>query len=274
MFNFRIGKQGPRLREGSRIYAIGDVHGCYRQLAELLQAIDKDSGQRDAAKTKIILLGDIIDRGPDSAKICQLLYSLRDYEHLICLKGNHEKAMCDSLNGDVHALHFWLSFGGDATLESWGLDRDMIRAAMTGRGGEIELIAKARQLIPEHILLWLESLPLSHREDDYFFVHAGIRPGVSLDAQDSDDLLWIREPFLSSWKKHEATIVHGHSESDIVAFAGNRIGIDTAAYRTGCLTALGLENEDQWTLSTERIEPLEGARQKIRPAHVSAQSTA
>jgi len=248
---FRIGKKTAQTSQGNRIYAIGDVHGCFDLLADLFRRIERDNKSRDsAAKTKIIILGDFIDRGPRSAEVCQLLYSLKDYDGVVCLKGNHEEAMLESLAGDLRALRFWMEFGGIATLQSWGVDEKLIKSAPLSESHQHALIAALRRIVPAEMVSWLRDLPISYRDGDYFFVHAGIRPGVSLDAQKMEDLLWIREPFLSSWRRHEAIIVHGHSETDLVSFNGNRIGIDTAAYRTGCLTALGLDAEQQWTIET------------------------
>ncbi|PZU57369.1 MAG: serine/threonine protein phosphatase [Sphingobium sp.] len=247
---FRIGRKAPKMTEGLRVYAVGDVHGCFKELAGLFQLIERDSLGREAKKTRIIFLGDMIDRGRQSADVCRLLYDLRDYDGVVCLKGNHEKAMCDSLNGDLSALRFWMDFGGAWTMLSWGVDPKLVQNAHRGERYQWDLLDAFRAAIPRPIAQWVSELPLSHREGDYFFAHAGIRPGVPLHAQTEDDLLWIREPFLSSWRRHEAVVVHGHSESDMVTFNSNRIGVDTACYRTGCLTALGLEGNQQWTIST------------------------
>ena len=250
MRHFIFGKRKPRLREGTRIYAIGDVHGCLHLLGDIMQRIERDGAAREDAKTKIIILGDIVDRGPQSADVCRLLYALRDRDSIICLKGNHEQTMLDVLNGNIDALRFWISFGGVATMASWGVDDELIKQSVLGEKQQHELIRAFRALVPHKISDWLAGLPLFYREDDYFFVHAGIKPGVPLEDQDPADLLWIREPFLSSWRQHPAYIVHGHSETDHVSINTNRIGIDTAAYRTGKLTALGLQEDQRWTIST------------------------
>jgi serine/threonine protein phosphatase 1 len=261
MRHFRFGKRTPRLPDDLRIYAIGDVHGCFNLLAELLQRIEVDCAKRGITKTKLVLLGDLIDRGPQSAQVCNLLYDLRDSPDVICLKGNHEAAMVDALNGNFEALRFWLAFGGVTTLASWGVDQGLIDQACLGDVQQYELLQAARDAVPGTILDWLNSLPLSYAVGDYFFVHAGIRPGVPLNAQKEEDLLWIREPFLSSWKQHEATIVHGHSEAASATLGATRIGIDTAAYRTGRLTALGLEGTEQWPIYT--TEPEAGVPLKL-----------
>lgn len=250
MRQFRFGRKTVRAPDGSRLYAIGDVHGCFPLLKALIARIEADSAGRAEAVTKIIFLGDMIDRGPQSKEVCELLYTLRASENVICLKGNHEQAMCDALRGDIEAMRFWFAFGGVATLESWGVDQQLITYASLGDIQLREAIDAFRTLVSPDIVEWMRHLPTSHREGDYFFVHAGIRPGVSLADQAVEDLLWIRDPFLSSWRSHEAMIVHGHSEKGTVALASNRIGIDTAAYRTGCLSAVGLEGAERWIIDT------------------------
>lgn len=248
----RFGKRATRLEEGTRIYAIGDVHGCYDQLANLVQLIELDGVQRGIARTRLILLGDMVDRGPKSREVIELLYELHDSENVICLKGNHEQTMVDVLRGDFDAMRFWLSFGGAETLISYGIDRDLVVHASLGESWQRELLEAFRAAVPPHIVRWMANLPVSHREGDYFFVHAGIRPGTSLDAQSEEDMMWIREPFLNSWRQHEAVVVHGHTESAAAVLNPNRIGVDTGAYRTGCLTAIGLEGSAQWVLDTAR----------------------
>lgn len=253
---FRIGKRTAHTSQGNRIYAVGDVHGCFDLLAELFKRIERDNkGRNPVAKTKIVILGDFIDRGARSAEVCQLLYSLKDYDGVVCLKGNHEEAMLDSLDGDLRALRFWMEFGGIATLRSWGVDEELIKSAGLGESHQRALITEFRRIVPAEVISWMRGLPLTYRDGDYFFVHAGIRPGVPLNAQKEEDLLWIREPFLSSWRRHEAIIVHGHSETALASFTPNRIGIDTAAYRTGCLTALGLDADEQWTIEATLWAP-------------------
>lgn len=246
----RFGKRSTQLEEGTRIYAIGDVHGCYDLLANLVQLIELDGIQRGPANTKLILLGDIIDRGTKSREVVELLYQLHDAESVICLKGNHEQTMVDVLRGDLDAMRFWMSFGGVETLLSWGLDRDLVIHASLGESWQRELLQAFRAAVPPEIVRWMANLPVCHREGDYFFVHAGVRPGTPLDAQSEEDMMWIREPFLNSWRQHEAVVVHGHTEHPTAVLNPNRIGLDTAAYRTGCLTAIGLEGGNQWVIDT------------------------
>lgn len=247
MMFFRRKSAAPAalLPDGHRVYAIGDVHGCLRELAALIDAIAADGATRDAARTHIVMLGDLIDRGPDSAGVIRFLLDAPvpgTEMHFLC--GNHEATMIAALRGDHDARDAWLGFGGDRTLLSYGVPQ-----AAIATGGAVLDQAIARAVPGEH-LRFLEAMNESIVIGDYVFVHAGIRPGVPLDDQCADDLLWIRAEFLDSTADHGAMIVHGHSISGSPEFRGNRIGIDTGAYRTGVLTALGLEREQRWLLST------------------------
>lgn len=240
----------PRSTGGCRLYAIGDVHGCFGLLVELLQMIERDQSCRPAAETHVLLLGDYIDRGPQSRDVCELLHAMAPSPYFHCLRGNHEQTMLDVLDGNRMALRFWLDYGGAETLASWGLEPELIERARYGEAGENRLINAFRSAIPATLPEWLRALPAFRVHGDYLFVHAGIRPGLDLDRQSEDDLLWIREPFLSSKARHPWRIVHGHSEGDEVQIMPGRIGIDTAAYRTGVLTALGVEGDRHWTIQT------------------------
>lgn len=142
-------------------------------------------------------------------------------------------------------LRMWLAQGGVEALASWGIDRTVLDA-----GSEPEIISAASAAIPAAERAWIANLPLSFARGDYLFVHAGIRPGVPLDRQSRRDLLWIRDSFLLSTRDHGVVVVHGHTVSESVEDRGNRIGIDTGTYVTGRLTALGLEGDARWTLST------------------------
>ena len=243
-----IGTVQAKLPANERIYAIGDIHGRLDLFEQLVAAIAQDSAQRPPARVRLVLLGDIIDRGPDSAEIvarCRALAAAS--EDFIVLRGNHEQAMADALRGDAIAFEFWLRFGGDATLRSWGVPEETLAADDLA-----DLLRAARQQVPAELLTWLGALPLSLKVGDYLFVHAGIRPGVGLWRQSREDILWIREEFLDSDADHACIVVHGHSISeDAPDVRHNRIGIDTGAYRTGRLTALGLEGTDRWTLVAE-----------------------
>jgi serine/threonine protein phosphatase 1 len=232
-----------------RVYAIGDVHGRADQLSALLDMIQNDcaTGARPA-QVDLILLGDYIDRGRDSATVLNMLRRLTLPEMtLTLLRGNHEQVLLDLMvRPRVKPLEQWLTYGGLETLASYGLPSSLLYS----NDMEAILAAMAQVLPSAHVDL-LSSLPLHHRIGDYYFVHAGVRPKRALDTQDEHDLLWIREPFLSSTDDFGAVIVHGHSISRTVESRPNRIGIDTGAYATGILTAVVLEEDGRRFLATK-----------------------
>ncbi|MEG8037909.1 metallophosphoesterase family protein [Sphingomonas sp. LR60] len=234
-----------------RIYAIGDVHGRLDLFGELIARIGRDQECRAAVPTKIILLGDIIDRGPDGAGMvhgCMKLTAASD--RFMVLKGNHEEMMVQALDGDLKTYRAWLEFGGRETLLGWGVDPAAVTADATR--SDLRLAA---QIVGPDVLAWLDQLPLHHRHDDFLFVHAGIRPDVALAHQQPADLLWITDDFLASDIDHGMTVVHGHSISEAgPEVRSNRIGIDTGAFRTGRLTAVGIENGDVWFMDTAEHE--------------------
>ncbi|MEH3102653.1 MAG: metallophosphoesterase family protein [Sphingomonas phyllosphaerae] len=234
-----------------RIYAIGDVHGRLDLFGELIARIGRDQEARPPAATKIILLGDIVDRGGDGAGMvrgCMKLTAASD--RFVVLKGNHEEMMVQALDGDLKTYRAWLAFGGRETLLGWGVDP----AAVTADATRSDLRHAAQTVGPE-VLMWLDRLPLHHRYDDFLFVHAGIRPAVPLGQQDPGDLLWITDDFLMSDADHGLTVVHGHSVvEDGPDVRANRIGIDTGAFRTDRLTAIGIENGHVWFMDTAEHE--------------------
>jgi serine/threonine protein phosphatase 1 len=244
-------KKTARHSDGARVYAIGDIHGCFEILVKLLQQIEKDQAGRDTRDTRLVFLGDYIDRGPQSRDVCELLVNLVGSDHICCLRGNHEQAMLDVLKGETEALRFWMRYGGVETLQSWGVSDRLIEKARMSEQGERRLIEAFQNAVPDYIVEWLEGLPLRYRVGDYLFVHAGIRPGVELEEQTDHDLMWIREPFLHSRAQHHVTVVHGHSEDEDPQVRSNRIGVDTGAYRTGVLTAVGIEDNTHWFVQTE-----------------------
>ena len=230
------------LAPGKRVYAIGDIHGEAGLFKQLLDRIEADSAARDEADVRIVLLGDFIDRGPASAGLLLALAGCAD-PRLVILRGNHEASMVAAWHGDTAALALWLRFGGVATLLGLGADPAKLESDDPAR-----LLATVRRCVAPEMIDWLDALPASYELDDYFFTHAGIRPGVALDEQVEEDLLWIRRPFLGSRRRHAKIIVHGHTIDPAVRLGANRIGLDTGAHRYGRLTALGLEDDRQWTL--------------------------
>ena len=229
----------PSTDSGDRIYAIGDIHGRYDLLQLLIARIGEHSaGLPPARSLYVVLIGDIVDRGPQSAEVLAMLYDLqRKNSRVIVLLGNHEEAMLQALDGDTDALRRWLAVGGDKTLASFGI------APLQPEDDPRDYMNSARRTIPRQWLAWLRQLPLSVQSGDYYFVHAGVRPGVALARQVRDDMLWIRGEFLRSECDFGAVIVHGHSISAEVDIRPNRIGIDTGAYRSGVLSAIYLEGE-------------------------------
>jgi len=236
----------PRGQSGCRAYAVGDIHGRLDLLDMMLRRIEKDRAGRPSKKTFIIFLGDFIDRGPDSAAVVE---RLRDYRPAgarpIFLAGNHEEVLLRILAGEKAILASWLKFGGAECARSYGISVDRLKHM-----DEEAAVRHLRAEIPHSHRQFLEGLADTFRFGDYLFVHAGIRPGVAIEAQDRADLRWIREPFLTDSKAHGFVVVHGHTIVPAVEERSNRIGIDTGAYQTGVLTTLGIEEDRRWFMST------------------------
>lgn len=235
---------------GQRVYAIGDIHGRDDLFAALLERIERDSAARGPLPTTLILLGDLVDRGPESAAVVERArqqYGRWDEFHWIT--GNHEEAFLRALSGDLEALKFFCRYGGEETIVSYGLDRDVLRRMDYG-----ELAAVLPTLVPPEHLAFFDSGKPWVRRGDYLFVHAGIRPGVDIEEQKLSDLRWIRQPFLDDGRDHGMCVVHGHTITDEPEHRGNRLGIDTGAYASNRLTAVGLEGSQLWfcTAETER----------------------
>lgn len=229
--------------EGVRVYAIGDIHGRRDLLDELLAAIEVDCATT-LAQIQIVFLGDYVDRGPDSAQVIdRLVTAPPDFAACRFLAGNHEAAMAAVLDGDSSLMPQWLEYGGAATLESYGVNRREIAA-----GGLVLDEALAR--VPAAHRDFLGGLEDTAVIGDYVFVHAGIRPRVALARQDRRDLLSIRDEFLDDERDYGFMVVHGHTVTEAVEVRRNRIGIDTGAYQSGCLTALALEGTERYLLQT------------------------
>jgi len=237
----------PQIPPGRRVYAVGDIHGCLGLLRKLHRLV-LEHAETEPFNTRnaIIYLGDYVDRGDDSRGVIELLLNepLPDFEH-IYLKGNHEESLLRFL-ADRHHGAQWFGYGGDATLQSYG-----IRATDAGELADSEAVQRAfaQNLPPEH-LAFFNRLRLSHIEGDYLFVHAGVRPGVALNDQDEGDMLWIRDEFLRSNTDFGKVVVHGHSIANAPTVKHNRIGIDTGAFASGCLTCLVLEGTSRRFLTT------------------------
>jgi len=238
-------RRSAEIPRGLRAYAVGDIHGRLDLLLELMGKIERDDAARSPAKTHIVFLGDLIDRGPASAQVVEhLLRARTDSATFHFVAGNHEEALLDSVRGPHIGREGWLAFGGRETLESYGVGAGAIAA------GGIFLDREIQAAIPANHIDFIAGFADSVRIGDYLFVHAGIRPSVPLDQQSSHDMRWIRHEFLSDQTDHGVVVVHGHTISAQPEFQPNRIGIDTGAYHSGVLTALGLEGAEQWIIST------------------------
>lgn len=241
----------PRTQPGERIYAVGDVHGRYDLLRALLDQIGAHCAALPPAQSlHVVFLGDIIDRGPQSFEVLELLHDLQSKsERVVVLLGNHEEAMLQALDGKANMLRDWMRVGGAATVQSFGLE------PFDSATDSSDYLRAMRAVVPREWVAWMKRLPLTAQSGDYLFCHAGIRPGVPLRRQVRDDLLWIRDDFLDDERSHPLVIVHGHSIEQSVEIRSNRIGIDTGAYRTGTLTALYLEDDKQEVISVRLPDP-------------------
>ena len=232
---------------GTRIYAIGDIHGRCDLLRELHRAIGADVQGCAAQRRVMVYVGDYIDRGADSKSVIELILSrpLAGFE-TVCLAGNHEAMMLAFLD-DVAVAAQWFSNGGSETLSSYGIDPS---AALRGGGGAAEMQRDLARDLPAAHLAFLQGLLPYHVEGDYIFVHAGILPGRPLAEQAHADLIWIREEFLFSDADHGGCVVHGHTQVREAEIHPNRIAIDTGAYRSGRLTCVVLDGDGQRFLHT------------------------
>ena len=258
------GEQGGP--SGHRAYAIGDVHGRLDLLDDILEQVETDNRSRRKAKTAIVFLGDLIDRGPASAGVIDRLRTFRPaHVRTIFLMGNHEEILLRIVKGEMTLVTDWLRFGGAECLESYGIDPEEVRRLPRREAHRLIV-----QGIPEDHVSFISSFVDSASFGGYLFVHAGIRPGVPLASQSPQDLRWIRQAFLHDETDHGRIVVHGHTISEEVELLPNRIGIDTGAYRTGTLTALGIEAAQRWILQTGADRSgtdLSGSVANFSPAH-------
>jgi serine/threonine protein phosphatase 1 len=227
------------LPEGLRIYAVGDIHGRVDLLRIILAMIAADLDKNPCGSAVEVFLGDYIDRGPSSREVIETLLThpaVAGERH--CLRGNHEQAMLDFLH-EPGVLADWSRFGGLETLLSYGLAPRLPVSLNDARRLRDALAAA----LPAAHLGFLQGTELSYARGGYFFAHAGIKPGLALETQREDDLLWIREPFLHSQRDHGKIIIHGHTPSEEPEVMSNRINVDTGAFLTGRLTCLVLEGQ-------------------------------
>lgn len=226
----------PALPEGRVVYAVGDVHGRSELLDRIHHAIDAASeAAHHAEDVTEVYLGDYVDRGPDSAGVVDRLIARRTARDVVCLRGNHEEMFELFLHGE-YAVDKWQTAGGIETLMSYGIDPRPLADAPAEAWVEAAL-----RRVPASHHDFLVNLKDSHRIGDYFFAHAGVRPGVALAEQVPEDLLWIRDLFLGDRSDFGAVVVHGHTPTMAPEFRRNRINVDTGAYLTSRLTCLRID---------------------------------
>ena len=232
------------LPAGERVYAVGDIHGRRDLFDALIKAIEHDDAKAGKADTTVILLGDLVDRGPDSAGVLRLARKWQKHRKVRILAGNHEEMFLRSFK-EKDVLRHFLRHGGKETVLSYGVDKKEFTASS---------LKEVQELMKKHVPLkhiaFVEGFEDMIEAGDYLFVHAGIDPSRALSEQKAKDLRWIREPFLSHGDPHERVVVHGHTITEAPEDTGNRIGVDTGAYSSGCLTALVLEGTQRRYLST------------------------
>jgi serine/threonine protein phosphatase 1 len=234
----------PRLPAGYRIYAIGDVHGRADLLATVFTRVDADLIARPNLQPIEVLLGDYIDRGSDSRQVIDMLIARRRQHNVILLKGNHEECALQFLD-NPSVLSQWRSMGGLPTILSYGV----VPAHTDDEKSQKAVASAFRDAMPESHHRLLQGLAVSFSCGDFFFVHAGVRPGIPLQKQSQHDLFWIRHDFLLYEGDFGKIIVHGHTPTREPEVRSNRINIDTGAYATGQLTCLVLEDDKMTFMS-------------------------
>ncbi len=237
-----------KIPDNTIIYAIGDIHGRCDLLNKIHEKILSDSSDSKSANKLVVYLGDYIDRGRESKQVVELLINnpLKDFEK-IYIKGNHEIAMQSYIdsNGENAA---WLLWGGDATLQSYGVPlRDKSGQKLTNAA----MAKKLDENLPPTHKEFYSNLKLSYISGDYVFVHAGLKPKVPLAEQTESDLTTIRDEFIFSQERFEKTVVFGHTVFSKPLNVDGKIGIDTGAYFSGILTAAVLEKDNVKFISTE-----------------------
>ena len=228
------------------IYAIPDIHGQSALLDDALARIERDGG----TGARIVFLGDLVDRGPDSrAVIERLSQGQAEGRPWTVLRGNHDQMFLDVLDEGALTSPWmasrlsWLSpgVGGDATLASYGVE--------AGPRSREHALDEARAAVPQAHRDWLAALPLWHEAGDLLFVHAGIRPGLPLSQQDPMDLMWIREGFLDYEGPYPWLVVHGHTALEFPQYFGNRVDLDAGAGHGRPLWPAVFEGTNGWLLS-------------------------
>ncbi|BDI60373.1 metallophosphoesterase family protein [Qipengyuania nanhaisediminis] len=239
MFSRQPPPQLPAVPEGTRYYAIGDIHGRLDLYEAMIAAIEADDAERADCESHVILLGDLVDRGPDSAGVIARTRAWQQERSVRVLAGNHEEMFLNAFEKPEVLRHF-LKYGGRQTIQSYGVSKKQFNAMMLE-----ELFELLPKIVPQSERDYIAGFEEMIIAGDYAFVHAGVDPAAPLDKQKRSDMLWIRDRFLSHKGPLDKVIVHGHTIFDSVMDCGNRIGIDTGAFRSGVLTALVLEGDQR-----------------------------
>ena len=271
--SFQSQRAAASLPDGLRIYAIGDIHGRADLLAALLRQIDVDCTLYPSSRPIVVFIGDYIDRGPASSEVLDLLLGCERTKETVFLKGNHETFVHRFLNAPA-VLDEWRLCGGLETLMSYGL-KPSINPGVAEQRRLATALAKS---MPKRHLEFLDSLKLSFSCGDFLFVHAGIRPGVPIRKQREEDLLWIREEFLSFQLRFEKFVVHGHTPVRTPDIRSNRINIDTGAFATGRLTCMVIEGTAvvplidvrEWMSNAAGISVARNTQTRMEPAAQAA----
>lgn len=232
--------------EGQRIYAIGDIHGRLDLLDQLIVLIEEDNASRSRVRTQLIFLGDLCDRGPDSRGVIERVMQLASASADVRLiAGNHEELLIRARDGDRRSAGLFNRVGGRETMLSYGIaEADYDKADLD------ELAELITTHVPEDHIAFLRDADDWIVAGDYLFVHAGIRPGDAVEEQRISDLRWIRREFTDFEGDHGMMVIHGHTITEEIDAHDNRVGIDTGAYATGKLTAIGIEGAERWFLQT------------------------
>ena len=235
-------QSGPRVPDGERVYVVGDIHGRLDLFDPLVEAIEADIAEHPNSNASVVLLGDLIDRGPESAGVIERVRQWKESRSVRILAGNHEEMFLQSFE-DIEVLRHFLKHGGRETILSFDLPVKQYRKLSIE-----ELFDSLPSIVPTEVRKFVADFEEIIECGDYVFVHAGINPERSLDDQKRSDLLWIRERFLRHKGPFPKTVVHGHTIFDDIEFKRDRIGLDTGAFRSGVLTALVLEGATQHSI--------------------------
>lgn len=218
------------------VFVIGDVHGRLDLLERILEQIDVTIGDFDMSDPMLVFVGDLVDRGPASAGVLARVHELTTEfpNNVACLLGNHEQMMLDFLDAPVARQARWLRSGGAQTCESFGL----VVPSDPGLVDQAETLARdLKDAAGEDLVNWMRQLPLQVRSGTVYLVHAAIDPGRPLEDQSARVLIWGHPEFLKHERSDGYWVVHGHTVAEEPVFAEGRIGVDTGAWKTGCLTS-------------------------------------